>query len=301
MRDSEGRVGLVNRHRFTPNFYEKLLQVLQRSLSPKMTISISRNYFWEIFFEDEPTKQRYDPSDEFDIVWQYPSQFGKGYCRNIQLREGLGLLISNYQLHERLIIKVPEREGRIIIYGFCISGGGEGWDVHTKNHFTWNRGQYLLSGDSAYPSAVSASSAGERYLRVDIWMLPELFRSFTGNVEGEVSPQLKYLVRKPTQERYIRRGAIAPAMQEIVQQILRCPYHGMTKRMYLESKTLELMTLLLEEELELKEGKQNPTVLKPDDVNRIHHARDTLLGNLDNPPSLMQLARQVGLQQFSDE
>lgn len=46
-----------------------------------MTISISRNYFWEIFFEDEPTKRRYDPNDEFDILWQFPSQFGKGHSR----------------------------------------------------------------------------------------------------------------------------------------------------------------------------------------------------------------------------
>ncbi|MEH2242019.1 hypothetical protein [Nostoc sp.] len=106
-----------------------------------MTITISRNSFWEIFFEDEPSKQCYDPSDKFDILWQYPSQFGEGYSRDIQLPEGLGLLISNYQLHERLIIKVPEREG-YITPGFCVSAGGEGWDVHTKNHFTWNGGQY---------------------------------------------------------------------------------------------------------------------------------------------------------------
>ncbi|MEH1843099.1 MAG: hypothetical protein V7L20_31290 [Nostoc sp.] len=71
-----------------------------------MTIFISRNYFWEIFFEDEPSKQRYDPSDEFDMIWQYPSQFGKGYCREIELREGLGLLISNYQLRDRITQKL---------------------------------------------------------------------------------------------------------------------------------------------------------------------------------------------------
>ncbi|MEH1830630.1 MAG: AraC family transcriptional regulator [Nostoc sp.] len=204
------------------------------------------------------------------------------------------LIINNYQLHDRLIVKVPEREGGIV-YDFCVSGGGEAWDVHTKNHFTWNGGQYWLSGNGACPSAVSAGSAKERYMRVHIWMSPELFCSFTGNVEGEVSPQLKHLVRKPTQERYIRSGAIAPAMQEIVQQIVRCPYYGMTKRMYLESKALELMMLTVEEELQVKQGKHNSTALKLDDLNCIHLARNLLLGNFDNPPSLTELAIQAGL------
>ena len=98
-----------------------------------MTISISRNYFWEIYFEDEPTKQRYDSLDEFDILWQYPPQFGKGYSRTIELREGLGLLINDYRLDERLVVKVPERAGDDIQYIFRLSGSHEIWDIHTGN------------------------------------------------------------------------------------------------------------------------------------------------------------------------
>ncbi|MEH2290618.1 AraC family transcriptional regulator [Nostoc sp.] len=246
-----------------------------------MTISISRNSFWEIFFEDEPTKQRYDPSDEFDILWQYPSQFGKGYCRNIQLREGLGLLISNYQLRDRLIVKVPERRTGAVAYDFYLSGSGEMWDVHTGNYTADGGGQYSLHSSGAVPSQIGASSTAQRHLAVSVWMTAELFCSFAGNPDREISPALKHLILQPTQEWYVRSGTITPVMQEIVQQILRCPYHGMIKRMYLESKMLELMTLLLDEELEVKEGRQNPTLLKSDDVNCIHHAKDILLGNLD--------------------
>ncbi len=45
------------------------------------------------------------------------------------------------------------------------------------------------------------------------------------------------------------------------------------------------------------ETKQNNYIhsLKPDDVDRIYQARDILLQCLDNPPSLIELARQVGL------
>ncbi|MEH2275317.1 MAG: hypothetical protein V7K40_11145 [Nostoc sp.] len=36
----------------------------------------------------------------------------------------------------------------------------------------------------------------------------QLLRSLAGNVGGEVSPQLKHLVRQPMHERYIRCGAV---------------------------------------------------------------------------------------------
>ncbi|MEH2467242.1 hypothetical protein [Nostoc sp.] len=92
-----------------------------------MTITISRNSFWGLYFEVEQTKQRYDPSDEFDILWQYPPQFGEGYSRTIELREGLGLLINDYRLNDRLVVKVPERggNGNDIQYCFTLSGSNE--------------------------------------------------------------------------------------------------------------------------------------------------------------------------------
>jgi AraC-like DNA-binding protein len=65
--------------------------------------------------------------------------------------------------------------------------------------------------------------------------------------------------------------------------------------MFLEGKVLELMSLLLEQEAEFHAGKQSFADLKPDDVDRVHAAKETLLQQLNNPPSLAQLARQVGL------
>lgn len=120
-----------------------------------MTISISRNYFWEIFFEDEPTKRRYEPNDEFDILWQFPSQFGKGHSRIIELGVGLGLLINDCQLHDHLELKVPERGGGIG-FDFYLTGGGEVWDIHTGNHRSSKAGQYLIASNGMLPAQASA-------------------------------------------------------------------------------------------------------------------------------------------------
>ena len=55
------------------------------------------------------------------------------------------------------------------------------------------------------------------------------------------------------------------------------------------------MALLLDQELRQRDIKPIPHPLKSDDIERIHQARKILLQQLDNPPSLLSLARQVGL------
>jgi AraC-like DNA-binding protein len=65
--------------------------------------------------------------------------------------------------------------------------------------------------------------------------------------------------------------------------------------MYLEGKSLEIMALQLTQLVFGENRSVKPPTLRPADVECIHEARDILVRNLENPPSLLGLARQVGL------
>lgn len=84
-------------------------------------------------------------------------------------------------------------------------------------------------------------------------------------------------------------------MTSVLQQILNCPYQGMLKRMYLESKVVELMTLVLDHEVAIREGEVKINTLKPEQLERIYYAKEILLKDLTNPPTIEALARQVGV------
>ena len=85
------------------------------------------------------------------------------------------------------------------------------------------------------------------------------------------------------------------AMQLALNQILNCPFTGVTKKLYLESKCLELIALKLEQ-LTIHNSPRSPEhILKADDIDRIHQARDILIDRVQHPPSLAELSRQVGL------
>ncbi|VEP17253.1 Regulatory protein PchR (fragment) [Hyella patelloides LEGE 07179] len=86
-------------------------------------------------------------------------------------------------------------------------------------------------------------------------------------------------------------------MHQVVQQILNCPYQGLTRRLYLESKAIELIALRLDPSFD-KKFPDGILKLRSDDVDRLQHAKDILLKDLENPPSLLKLAQQVGLNDY---
>ena len=73
------------------------------------------------------------------------------------------------------------------------------------------------------------------------------------------------------------------------------------KRMYLESKALELVSLVLAQESEIQKGERAIKSLNAGILERIHYARTLLLQNLNQPSSLPDLAKQAQLNEYTLE
>ena len=247
-----------------------------------MSVTISKQDYWDLVYEARQKKNLND-KDRFDITYQYPEQLGQGTYREIELRQGIELGIESCQLHDNLIVKAPERS-HVLEYVFKISG--------RSNYVT--SGQYALCGSGIAPIETWEQSAAEPTVEVNVHIEPEVFQAFLGDREL-ASMGLEHLMRKGDRYYYNFLGTTTVAMQTVLHQILHCPFQGITKKIYLESKVWELMALLIEEERERHQDEGSVLTLKPDDIDRIHHAKKILIQQSDNPPLLLDLARQVGL------
>jgi AraC-like DNA-binding protein len=94
---------------------------------------------------------------------------------------------------------------------------------------------------------------------------------------------------------YFQSSPMTPVMRAIVQQLLNCPYQGLSERLYLESKALELTSLSFDSLLSREISSPQAADLCQDEADRIHRARDILLSRLSNPPTLLELAHDIGL------
>ncbi|NEP44946.1 MAG: helix-turn-helix transcriptional regulator, partial [Okeania sp. SIO2H7] len=129
---------------------------------------------------------------------------------------------------------------------------------------------------------------------------PKVLRSFScSQLDLVPTEELKALIAKDSAPIFHKNvGGISPAMQQALQQILNCPYQGITKQIYLESKVLELIALQFAQLKESDRPISTSSCLQPGDIDRIHHAKNILEENLEDPPSLLELARKVGINDY---
>ena len=92
-------------------------------------------------------------------------------------------------------------------------------------------------------------------------------------------------------------GAVDPAIHQVIDQIIHHRYTGDLQRLFLLSKSIELLVCCAES-CE-RAGKTQAQFLKsPADKEKILAARDLVNARIDSPPSLSEIARAIGLNEY---
>lgn len=222
-----------------------------------------------------------------------PPQLGRGYMQHISLH-GIQLCLFNYQLDQDLCV-VGRSIGSIDTgceLGFHLSGERSG-RRKGENFLYWGEDDDIEPEDWHWNT-----SAKEPVLKVDIHLetADRLFQLITDCLPDPPVAVCNSL--EADQSSFGEVNTITSAMRVVLEQILNCPFQGQTQQIYLEAKCLELIVLKLEQLKQTEKSAPLPCTLKPDDIDRIHWARQLLVERLANPPSLLELARQVGLNDY---
>lgn len=265
-----------------------------------MTIKLTLNEFDERFEETDEEHLQCDASDKLDVTYKFDAQITQGWRREIGLRDGLRLRIDRHQLRDHLVLDSYTEECETIELWFTLSGQGEEVLASKPGEFLnlSVAGTYFLQSNGLIPPIVANYSDTHPYFFLGVEINPSTLHSFVASPEEALPQNLQHLIKCPGQETYLRSGNTQPMMATVLQQILHCPYQGMVKRAYLEGKLLELIALVLDHEITIQQGEVKKGALKPEQIERIHYAKEILLRDMYNPPSLVELARQVGLNDF---
>lgn len=259
-----------------------------------MTLYLPWPEYLEQFQKSDKEELHFDSADKQDTTLYCTGQITEGWMRFIHLRFGFHILIEKMQNRDRLILEVPEMEWRLT-WNFIISGKQIGVEFSRGTKFLIGKGKFYLSGNGLVDRYTYDLADIGPFLLVTVFVRPGALLSFVGDSSEELPKVFRHLIRPSERPCYKRSGEITPVMGVLLQQILQCPYKGLTKRVYLESKVIELLALLMEEEADIHQSKSQPILLELDYRDRIQYAQEILIKNLTSPPSLMELASLVGM------
>ncbi|MEH2407277.1 helix-turn-helix transcriptional regulator [Nostoc sp.] len=253
-----------------------------------MTINFTFYDFWDLR-KAANQKSLIDPTHPQDYLCRYPKEMGEGYYRWIRLREGITIEILETYLPQSIRWITHAHHQDSLEFGFILAGSGQDYDEQP----TKSGEDYIFGG--VYPQSNHNVNGAGNLRWVSLIIEPETLRALIESYGEQLPQDLEKAIIGVPEHFNLRPSLITPAKQVALQQILHCPYQGLTRKMYLESKVLELVSLKLADQVAAPTKK----LLGLQEIDRIHHARDILLRNIGNPPSLIELARQVGINEYT--
>lgn len=114
------------------------------------------------------------------------------------------------------------------------------------------------------------------------------------NQEGEIFGDLLNQLVNPS-DHYVEGPSfiMTPEMQSIVDSLFNIQYEGKTKMMFFRSQITTLLSHFFGQLARLKTERINTS-----EREKLHQAKDILLEHIDNPPSLSEISKQIGLNTF---
>lgn len=217
-----------------------------------------------------------------------PSSLGRGGVMMHSLQTGFQLSVSDFKLESETMIEYSAFPA-VIGFGFCLSGNISSHPAGFKDSAPIRSGQSALFHFDSHKMWETVGT--ERVIRLNIMMEPNTFKALLEKDHGHAYPALHRLIRHPCRV----FGTLTPVMRATLLQILDCPYQGLARDFFLESKALELVAHKLDQLSEVKTGLPWRPGLKKDDVEKTRYAGELMTRDLENPPSVPELVNRVGM------
>lgn len=212
---------------------------------------------------------------------------------DIETEDGLLLRILDIRFDETASLEGPIDRVRLS----CILEG------HFEGHVEGlpelvGGGDQLRVFYSGGGKSVQVSYPGGTHLRgVQLLITPEYLQQRLGLSEAVVPELLVSAINANDGGYYADERRLQPALRVIAEQIMRCSLAGPLREAFYCGKALELLALGFSELL-VEEPSKQAMLLSLSDVERVRQAREILLSDRVSPPTLSQLSRMVGLNEF---
>src|SRR5690606_25740839 len=201
-----------------------------------------------------------------------------------------GFFILTYQ-NDSTSIEVVEREidSSFIQFHFCIKG---------LSKFNFNEGRYALDIQEE-TSLLLYNPQRDLPIHLELhpnsWLVSVLIsiKKFHSLFSLEAD-YISFLSDENKDKKYYKDGKISPSMAIVLNQLVNYNLNHSIKNLYFKGKAYELLSLYFNRN-EDANVEQCPFLVDETNVIKIRKAKDIIISRMAEPPSLQELADEIGL------
>lgn len=201
-----------------------------------------------------------------------------------------GFFILTYQ-NDSASVEVVEREidSSFIQFHFCIKG---------LSKFNFNEGRYALDIQEE-TSLLLYNPQRDLPIHLELhpnsWLVSVLIsiKKFHSLFSLEAD-YISFLSDENKDKKYYKDGKISPSMAIVLNQLVNYNLNHSIKNLYFKGKAYELLSLYFNRN-EDANVEQCPFLVDETNVIKIRKAKDIIISRMAEPPSLQELADEIGL------
>ncbi|AUC82819.1 helix-turn-helix transcriptional regulator [Lacinutrix sp. Bg11-31] len=208
----------------------------------------------------------------------------------VEIRADDGVYILTHQ-NDTQEVKVIEREidSSFIQFHFCIKG---------ESQFLFNNGNYKLNV-AEETSLLLYNPERDLPIHLEVkpnsWLVSVLIsiKKFHGLFSQEAD-YITFLSEDNRDKKYYKDGKISPSMAIALNQLVNYNLNASIKNIYFKAKAYEVLSLYFNRN-EDADIEQCPFLVDESNVLKIRKAKDIVISRMAEPPSLQELADEIGL------
>jgi AraC-like DNA-binding protein len=201
-----------------------------------------------------------------------------------------GVFILTHQ-NETQDVKVIEREidSRYIQFHFCVKGDAQ---------FLFNNGNYTINL-AEETSLLLYNPQRDLPIHLEVkphsWLVSVIIsiKKFHGLFSQEAN-YITFLSEDNRDKKYYKDGKISPSMAIALNQLVNYNLNHSIRNIYFKAKAYEVLSLYFNRS-EDADIEQCPFLVDESNVIKIRKAKDIVLSRLAEPPTLQELANEIGL------
>lgn len=217
---------------------------------------------------------------------------GEGFVRRIVPRTDMLITVTNMIIGENktVIFWFDKPMVELLV---CLEGKGE----------VYVSGQYVQLRKGTMSMRLIDSVKGEYFFiggkqinTLGIHIPVTTFNHYIQDIDGQTSTNFQQLLGQKSLLQF--QQPLDMNTSQLARQMMHASYSNMTPNIFIESKALELFSLAVHHFLmDRYPVKLLPSITRTD-LERLHNAQELLLSRMENPPTLMELSRMIGLNDY---
>jgi len=212
----------------------------------------------------------------------------KGFFIETRVDDGVFILTHQNDSQE---VKVIEREidSSFIQFHFCLKG---------ESVFLFNNGNYTLNV-AEETSLLLYNPQRDLPIHLEVkpnsWLVSVIIsiKKFHGLFSQEAD-YITFLSEDNRDKKYYKDGKISPSMAIALNQLVNYNLNSSIKNIYFKAKAYEVLSLYFNRS-EDADVEQCPFLVDESNVLKIRKAKDIVISRMAEPPSLQELADEIGL------